>query len=134
MNLDALLAGLLLAVTCTPLTTYTPTPVVTWDQVLDASLAGYTLYYREPGGTFQRLVDFPCEWYDMDEDGRADTRFCRGADLGAPLQRYCPSCVPFTAYEFAVKAKNLAGLESLEFSNVVSVCFSPLCVRPGPCN
>ena len=130
-----ILATLLLAA-CTPLATHTPTPVVTWDQIADANLAGYSIYYREPGGVFQLLLDFPCEWYDMSDplDGIADVRFCRGPDMGAPLQRYCPSCLPFNVYEFSVKAYDLAGRRSTLTSNVVSVCFSPLCVRPGPCN
>jgi hypothetical protein len=128
--------AILLAVACTADPVFTPTPVVVWDQVADANLAGYSLWYREPGGTFQRLRDFPCEWYDTDRppDGMPDVRFCRGADLGIPLQRYCPSCAPLNLYEFAVKARNLAGAESATFSNVLPVCYSPICARPGPCN
>jgi len=130
------IAALLLAAVCTPLATYTPTPVVTWDQVPDANLAGYTVYYREPGGTYQRLVDLPCAWFDTSDppDGGMDVRWCRGPELGVPLQRYCPSCVPLTAYEFFVKAYNLAGTQSVAMSNMIPVCFAPLCVSPGPCN
>lgn len=112
----------------------TPTPVVTWNQNAELDLAGYSLYYREPGGVFQKLLDFPCAWYDLDDDNVTETRFCRGPDLGTPLQRYCPSCLPLNAYEFAVKAYDLGGDASVAFSNIVSVCFSPICGRPGPCN
>ena len=122
------------AATCTPDPLATPTPVVAWTQNADADLAGYSLYYREPGGTFQRLLDFPCQWYDLDEDGITDTRWCRGPDLGAPLQRYCAACAPLTSYEFAVKAYDLAGNASL-LSAALPICFSPICVRGGPpCN
>ena len=133
-----MLPALLLAAVCTPDLLFSPTPVVSWDQVADADLSGYVLYYREPGGVFQKLLDFPCKWFDLTEppDGVADLRFCRGPDMGAPLQRYCSTCSPLVAYEFAVKAKNLAGVESTSFSNVLPVCFSPICnlATRGPCN
>jgi len=140
-----MLFGLLLAA-CLPLPTCaapgatgcaTPTPVLVWDQLAVADLSGYALYYRLPGGTFQKLVDLPCSWYDLSEppDGTIDVRWCRGPELGIPLQRYCPTCAPFTAYDFAVKGINLAGVYSTDYSNIVSVCFSPLCaIRSGPCN
>jgi hypothetical protein len=128
-----MLTALLLAA-CTVAATETPTPVLRWDAVANADLAGYSLFYREVGGTFQKLRDFPCEWYDLDNDGTNVVRFCRGADLGVPLQRYCPSCVPGTLYEFSAKAYNLSGMSSATYSNVVSVCFSPVCERGLPCN
>jgi len=124
-----MLAALLLAA-CVPLTTYTPTPVLFHDAVPDADLAGYSLYYRLPGGTWQLLRDLPCE-YDAIEYGAA--RVCRGVDTGDALQRYCATCAPFTAYEFSVKAYDRTGNRSVDYSNVVSVCFSPVCVKPGPC-
>lgn len=113
-----------------------PTPVVMHDQIADATLAGYSLFYREPGGIFQKLVDWPCDWSDSDEDGIIDTRTCRAADLGAPIQRYCPLCAPFNEYEFAVKAYDIAGIYSANYSNVVSICMPPICdvVGHGPCN
>ena len=131
-----MILALLLAAACVPDPLRTPTPVAAWDQAPDADLAGYSLWYREPGGTFQRLRDFPCGWYDLDRppDGIVDVRSCRGADFGIPLQRYCSSCAPGSVYEFAVKARNLAGAESTTFSNALPVCFSPICTRPGPCN
>ena len=121
------------AATCTPDPLATPTPTASWTQNADADLAGYSLWYREPGGTFQKLRDFPCEWWDLDEDGTVDTRWCRGPDLSMPLQRYCSACAPFTLYEFSVKASDLGGQVSGS-SAAISVCFSPICARPGPCN
>lgn len=132
-----MLTALLLAAICTPLATYTPTPVIQWDASTPGSapIAGYSIYYREPGGTFSLLVDLPNEPRDTDENGTLDLAWFRGVDMGAPLQRYCPSCAPLSVYEFAMKAYDAAGQRSTEFSPVVSVCFSPLCaIRSGPCN
>lgn len=130
------------AATCTPLPTCTaalttncatPTPVASWDASTALDIAGHSLYYREPGGTWQKLLDFPCEWYDLDADSVMDIRFCRGPDLGVPLQRYCATCATGTAYEFAVRAYDLTGNVS-GYSAALPVCFSPVCVRPGPCS
>jgi hypothetical protein len=112
----------------------TPTPTFQWDQVADLDLAGYSLYYNEPGGVPQLLVDLPCEWYDVNQDGTPDTRACRGADFGIPAQRYCQSCQPFTDYEFRVKAYDIEGTRSIGFSTIDHACFSPLCVGTGPCD
>lgn len=112
----------------------TPTPTFRWDAVPDADLAKHELYVNEPGGVPQKLVDLPCTFLDLDEDGIADMRFCRGVDLDIPVQRYCPACQPFLDYEFRVKACDITGLCSVAFSNVDHACFSPLCVAPGPCN
>jgi len=123
-----MLAALLLMASCVPDALYSPTPVLAHDQVLDADLAGYALYYRVPGGVFQKLVDWPCVWWDSDDDGTDDVRSCRAADQGAPLQRYCPSCEQMNEYEFALKAFDDSGNYSSEFSNAVSVCMPP-CVE-----
>ena len=140
-----MIAELLLAsIACTPLPICvdngnvspcaTPTPTFQWDQVADLDLAKYQLYYNEPGGVPQLLVEFPCEWHDLDMDGTFETRFCRGADIPIPMQRYCPSCQPLIDYEFRVKACDLAGNCSAAFSNMDHACFSPICTAPGPCN
>jgi len=139
-----LTALLLAAVSCIPLPTCTvpvtvtpcatPTPVISWDHVPDADLAGYDIYENEPGFPRQLLVRQPCEWSDLDEDGTLEFRFCRGPDLDAAIQRYCPWCTPYTEHEFAVTAYNTAGNSSAAFSNVVSICFPPICTFPGPCS
>ena len=108
----------------------TPTPVLTWDPVPDADVAGYSIWYNEPGGTPQKLRDLPCEMHGVGADA---VRMCRGPDIWTPLQRE-HDFTPGVAYEFRVKAYDVAGNESLEWSNVVPVCFRPLCVRPGPCS
>lgn len=135
---------LLASVSCIPLPTCTepvtvtpcatPTPTLAWDQVPDADLAGHDLYEREPGAPFQLMVRIPCEWEDVDENGTGDVRYCKGIDLDAAVQRYCPWCTPYTLHEFAVTAYDTAGNSSPAFSNVVSICFSPICVAPGPCS
>jgi hypothetical protein len=132
-----MIAALLIA--CTPLPTCTvpvtvspcatPTPCFQWNPVADADLAGYKVYVD---GVL--LVTLPCEWFDADENGIPDTRFCRGADAPIPLQRYCPACQPFFSYTVTVKAYDTANNESLLFSNPDSACMSPICVAPGPCS
>lgn len=108
----------------------TPTPVFSWDLVPDADLKGNRVYLDG-----QLLVDLPCQWYDGDEDPlTAPTRFCPGADLPIPLQRYCGFCLPFTNYTVTIKAYDTAGNESAAFSNSASACLSPVCYPPGPCN
>ena len=138
-------ALLLAAVACIPLPICvdngnvspcaTPTPIVRWDQVVDSDLAGYSLYFRDTGGAgYSWLGDLPCVWLDLDEDGIDETRFCLGADFGIPLQRWCPMCAPYQSYEFVVKAYDTAYNLSVDYSNSVEVCFSPICVAPGPCS
>jgi hypothetical protein len=142
-----MLAALLLAATaCIPLPTCTdngdvrpcatPTPVVSWDQVADADLAGYSIYWRDTGsGWFNVLAQIACRWDDDDEDPLTPlVRFCLGADFPIPLQRWCPQCAPYQSYEFAVKSYDDAGNWSADYSNIVEVCFSPICVAPGPCS
>jgi hypothetical protein len=144
-----MLLSLLLAAACIPLQTCTfwsdgtpqvtpcasPTPTIQWDQNVDFDLAGYDLFWRVAGsGSFGLLQRFPCDFDDLDGDGTLETRWCRGADFAVPLQRYCPGCQPGQDYEFAVTAYDSSGLTSLAYSNVVSVCFSPICAAPGPCN
>lgn len=122
--------SLLHAAPCTPLPSCvdngnvspcaTPTPTLGWDPVPDtptATLAGYKLYWRMPGGTFQLLVDIPCI---TEDDG---SRSCPGAVAPSrPVQRYTP--VELELVEFAVKAYDTDGEVSPEFSNVVQVCIN----------
>lgn len=127
------LATVVSAAPCTPDdTTFSPTPTVIWDQVPDADLYGYNLYISDLAGTGQQLLaPILCKW-NTDEDGVV-TRFCRGADAALPLQRYCATCQPFQSYFFYVRAVDTAGNLSPAYSTPVEVCFSPLCVAPGPC-
>jgi len=114
----------------------TPTPVITWDQVPDADLKGYSLYYNEPGGTPQLVRDIPCVWDDRSDppDGIKETRTCLGPDVWLALQRE-GNFTPGRAYEFRVKALDMDGNRSAEYSNVLTVCFRPLCaIRTGPCS
>jgi len=133
-----LAAVLLAAVACTPIRTCTgpadtgcatPTPVLQWDAVADLGLAGYRLF-RDGAA----LADVPCWYLDTDADGVPDQRICPGADFGIPVQRYCADCQPFVSYNFQVKAYTIGGHASADLSNVVPVCFSRICARPGPCN
>lgn len=134
-----MIAALLLAVACSPLPTCTepitvspcasPTPMLAWDKFSNSNLSGYDLYYRESGGAFQLLKKLPCQWLDLDADGSYETRFCRGVNLPIPLQRVCPSCLPFNEYEFAITAYDFDGGTLAGQSNVETVCFSPICTN-----
>jgi hypothetical protein len=134
-------ALLLAAVSCVPLPSCvdngnvspcaSPTPTLAWDAVPDVDIAGYDLYEREPGGPLQFLASINCEWSD---NGIAEVRACRGIDIDAAVQRYCSFCAPYTLHEFAVLAYDTSGNRSVAFSNVVSICFSPICSAPGPCS
>ena len=126
--------ALLLAALCAPDPTYSPTPTLLWDQAQTDALAGYTLYYREDGGPLVSLGDLPCEWEILDDSGIFTLRHCRGAEFDIPVQRYCPACKVGNLYEFTVKAIDLMGQRSLDYSNAVAICFPPICVPPGPCN
>jgi hypothetical protein len=133
---------LLFAVMCTPLPPCdlgvspcaSPTPTLKWDQVSTTHLSGYDIYEREPGGPWGLLARIPCEWNDLDMNGTEETRFCRGPDLDFVVQRYCDWCLPYTQHDFAVTAYDDLGNSSPSFSNSVSICFSPICTFPGPCN
>lgn len=139
-----LAATLLAPVPCTPLPTClpdfsnspcaTPTPVLEWDLNSEPDLKGYQLFVGQPGDQLQLVADLPCELTDLDGDGTAEHRFCRGAHLGIPLQRHCPACAPLFEYEFGVKAVDTAGNLSDNFLAIIPVCFSQLCAPPGPCN
>jgi len=111
----------------------TPTPTIAHNQNTETTLSGYTLYYNVPGGVPQKLIDFDCEHYDLDGDGSQETRFCRCADMGCPVQRYCPNCAPLNPYEFSVKAyadpTSGGRVWSAAFSNVVTICMPP--IYPG---
>ena len=131
-----ILAALLLAAVCTPLATYSPTPTITWDHVVHDDLAGYSIWYNEPGGVPQKIRDIPCVWLDLSDppDGIKEYRFCRGPDGFEALQRE-RDWTPLTAYEIRVKTYDAAGNVSTDFSNVLSVCFSKLCTpATKPCN
>ena len=134
-----------LALLCTPTPTCggavtvncaTPTPVIRWDAVVGADLAGYRLYIRDNGGPLVRVAELPCEWLDLNDDGVFDTRICRGVDFGIPIQRHCATCAPISLYEFSVKAYDLFGVESVAYSDAISVCMPPVCdvVGRGVCN
>jgi hypothetical protein len=130
-------ALLLTALACTPVPTCatpeaidcaTPTPMLQWDAVETVDLESYLLYVREDGGPLTFVTALPCEWadLDLDDDGLLDTRVCRGADIAIPVQRYCATCAPFGLYEFAVKARDLLGRESVLYSNPVVICTTPI--------
>lgn len=109
-----------------------PTPVLTWDQSTHALLAGYSIWRNEIGGTPQKAVDLPCERFDMDEDGTAETRACRGPDLWYPLQR-AADFAPGTAYEIRITAYTSTGLVS-PLSEPLLYCPRAICAKPGPCS
>lgn len=110
---------------CAPDATYTPTPTVKWTAPPDPNLAGHTVEYRALGGVYQKLADIPCQPVRVFKNGTRGPKICPGADLDIPLQRYCPSCSPLSAYEFRVVAwdalRNTSGATA-----EVSVCFSPV--------
>ena len=120
-----------------PITTAceTPTPVITWDQVPDSDLKGYTIYYAEADGVPQLMRDINCVWDDRSDppDGVKETRTCIGPDVWLALQRE-GTFTPFTAYTFWLKAIDTTGNRSLAFSDPLPMCFRPICVKPGPCN
>ena len=135
-----MLAALILAATvCVPLPTCSParptncaspTPTVAWDQVQDADLAGYKLYYRATSTSpWVLLGTIACQWDDFTSSTLAATpalyRFCQGAELDVPMQRFCPLCSSMQSYDFAVKAIDNAGNLSASYSTPVSVCFPP---------
>ena len=135
-----MITALLLAALCTPDVTRTPTPVVMWDTVNEATVIGYTVYYNEPGGTPQLSVDIPCEWLDMDNDDTvAEFKWCRGVNFGLALQKAMPSLLPLTLYEIRVKAYDARMVRSANYSNIVTVCMSAVCSSTArgvhtPCN
>lgn len=110
-----------------------PTPTLKWDAVPDLDIAGYDLYQRDPGGPFVLVQRIACEWLDLDEDGTPETRFCKGVDFDLAIQKVCPACAPNTEHEFAVLAYDTAGNTSAAYSNIVSICLSPIWTS-GPYN
>jgi hypothetical protein len=137
-----LLSLLLSALACTPLPTCTaalvaagtpcasPTPVLAATFDPNGLIDGHTLYVREPGGAYQAIGDVPCF---LDDSG---ARHCNLFEMGIPVQRFCSNCAAGMTYEFAAKAysdKVTPRSYSIDFSAAVSVCASPLCTKPGPC-
>jgi hypothetical protein len=120
-------------ITLTPCAT--PTPEIAWSFVPETNVIGYSLYARETGTTWWWLLAIvPLEPIDYDEDGTTDVMWCSGVNAPLPIQRYCGWCYPYQSYEFAVKAVNDLQYESIDYSNVIEICFPPLCVAPGPCD
>jgi hypothetical protein len=110
-------AALLLAAACIPPPGF-PTPVLTWDLLpASSNVLGYSLWYRFPGGTFQKIVDFPC--VNHLEDGVLIEKICRGGNLGDPVQRHRTD--EGIEVEFCVDAWNTFG-RSPSCSNVIRVC------------
>jgi hypothetical protein len=112
--------------TCTVPVTVTPcaspTPVVAHAAVDAPDIAAYELSVRPAGYVvWEPIADLPCEWND-----EALMLECRSVSPGIPLQRYCPACEPFQEYEFAFRARSINGLHSTIYSEVISVCFSPV--------
>jgi hypothetical protein len=136
----------------------TPTPTIMWDPVPDLPLpegiqvnfpqyrmfaaptpgvtaAGYSLWYREPGGAFQLLVDLPCGGASTTGDIYADSLWCAGSHFDIPLQRFCPSCQERTIYEFSVDSwyvMNGTRIRSTSRSAPVPVCFGHIWAKPEP--
>lgn len=102
---------------CQPDPAYTPTPTFKWDGVADEDLAGYKLYYRQAGGTYQLACDLPGEdWQQEQADGTFLTRTTwRGVDIDAALQR-CLDGYELEELEVAVKAFDSSGNLSQDFS------------------
>lgn len=108
----------------------TPTPVVAWDQVADADLAGYEVDYRTTGTqTFTKLADLPCQMW-IDDDG-VNFRYCPGQDGGFPFQRF--PLTPLASYDFCVRAYDTAGNRSIDCSNIITICM-PDVWTGGPYN
>jgi hypothetical protein len=100
--------------------------MVQWDPVVSSMLAGYELFARTGGANLQMVSHLDCEWADLDEDGVFDTRLCRGADFSIPVQRHCPGCADGVIYELAVKAYDLLGVRSAQYSPTITICMPPL--------
>lgn len=129
---------------CTPIRTCTatittgcatPTPVIAWDPDPDVRIAGYSVFYNEPGGTPQKLADYLCPLFDHDGDPSTPmVRVFTPTTIGFPTQRAGPTRIPGREYVFTVKWYTADGIWSDAFSNPVTICEPPLCVKPGPCN
>ena len=112
---------------CTPdVVTWTPTPTLQWDAVAAANLAGYKVYDNVSGVLVLRAT-VPCESWLEDPDLLISRVYCRGVDLPYPVQR--ATDVQSDALNFCVKAYTTANVESVDCSNVVSVCMPQ--VWPG---
>jgi hypothetical protein len=122
---------LFFAIACAPDPAYSPTPVVMHDASSSTDVAGYALTVRDADsiGPALRIANWPC-WWDVDDDGVPVVRYCRAVDVGAPLQRYCDSCVPLRLYEYSVLAYDDAGNYSVN-NPTITVC-APLLMEITP--
>lgn len=122
---------------CTPDSQYSPTPTLKWSAVIPQPggqpIAGYDLYERDPGGIWHHIARFPLTAY-QDSPISQWWYWQRGVDMDIPVQRYCPLCAPDTLHDFSVRAYDTLGNSAINPGNIVSVCFSPICVAPGPCS
>lgn len=109
---------------CVPDPAYSPTPVVTWDVVVDPTVVGIRMYWRYPGGMFQRDIDMPCLYDD------AGARWCRGGSMGWPVQRSRSNSLEII--ELCVTSYNAVGVESAP-SNIVSLCVPATCSGGASC-
>lgn len=126
---------------CEPdLVNYTPTPTFKWDRVTDSDLAGFWLWYRLPGGTFQRACQLPIQrWPEVDEQGHPTGRILEhhpGVDLDVPIQR-CLEGYELQMLEWSVTSYDAVGNESVSFATCAetdptqcTVCM-PRIWRPG---
>jgi len=93
-------------------------------------MAGHILYRYLDNGSYTPIGVFPCEWSVSEDDG-SETRFCRGADLDVAVQRY-GDWPANTTQQFKVAAYDTSGNISA-LSSSITVCMSPICTAPGPC-
>lgn len=139
-----LLAPLLAAVLCTPLPICvdngnvspcaTPTPTIMWDSDdrVTAEIEYWTVYAKPD--------DSPSWWWSfripyVPANPDPDTGWAESAPgvlQGWPVQRVVPDEVQEQLVDVMVTATNAAGESGP--SNVISICMSPICVRPGPCS
>lgn len=100
----------------------TPTPTVKWDPVADANLEGYRLY-DDVGGLLVLKRVIPCvEW--IDEETLQSRFYCPGVEIDYPVQRATDATFEFV--NWCVKAYKTSGVESVECSNVESICMPPI--------
>jgi len=126
-----LAALVLLAAVCTPLTTFTPTPTLKWDASAASDIGGHFLYRCPDSGPCVPIATLPCEWSVSEDDG-VPFRFCRGADLDIAVQKY-GDFPANTTQTFRVAPYDVSGNVQPVLSSSVTICMSPVCTAPGPC-